>query len=495
MVKTTTSMKTIQYMGSKRDLLGFLESSIEDYISNKIKKIDTFYDAFSGSGRVAYHFKDKYNIISSDKQYFTKVINDAYLNNHIKDSIIDPYIIELNNLPLSYFEETDKWFTVNYSTDWNEGVSVGSDGNPKIWMTKNAQKIDMIRTKLDDLDFLGDNKKDREIKSVLLLSLILGINKVSNVVGHQNGYLKKWCKNAQNDLVLENPNTFSIKNKEHINLVGDIYELLPQIESDLIYFDPPYGTNNENLSVATRYSSFYHLWNTIVKNDRPKIFGKAGKPIETKGWTPELEQNKKNVIIPKFKELVNKSNSPYVSFSYSNQGLLTKEDFFKLFEECGCIDIRCYEQSHKVNTQSKSAGKNVIFKIDVEGNLSQLEEGKINKSQKNISFKKNKDIISLIDTSISIKKDVEIQKELITVDCYEDNEGNLYFEKKGLWIVRDENTNNLIEYFFIMTKPILSKKDIINLLTKNINNIEENKIIYSSDLQNIYQLLNPKQTK
>lgn len=394
-------MKTIQYMGSKRNLLDFIDESIQDYISNKDQKIKVFYDAFSGSGRVANHFSKKYSIISSDKQHFTKVINDAYLNNHIKDSVIDEFIEKLNDLDDSFFEETDQWFTKNYSTDDDDGNSVGDDGNPKIWTTRNARKIDMIRTKLDDLTFLKDTKRDREIKAVLLLSLILGINKVSNVLGHQNGYLKKWCANAKKDLVLENPKTYSpapkLKSEEHKNLQGDIFKILPTIKkADITYFDPPYGTNNENLSVATRYSSFYHLWNTVVINDRPVLFGKAGKPISTKGWTADLEKNKRELIKIKFEQLLLKSDSPYVALSYSNQGLLTKKELDEVFKEAGCNEIACYEQSHKINSQSTTA------------------------------------------------------------------------KKKGEFIDRDEDTNSLIEYFFIGTKPKIDKGLFQTLLQKVI---------------------------
>lgn len=496
-------MKTIQYMGSKKELLKFIEDSIEDYTKDKKDKINTFYDAFSGSGRVAYYFSDKYNIISSDKQHFSKVILDAYLNNTITNKVIEEYLDVLNTLPVEYFEETDKWFTENYATEYNDGISVGEDGNPKIWMKKNSMKIDMIRTKIDDPSFLKDTKKDQEIKNVLLLSLILGINKVSNVVGHQNGYLKKWSTNSKKDLFLENPFKADEESKKHTdksnkkvakkkhthtNLVGDIYEILPQQTADIVYFDPPYGTNNENLSVATRYSSFYHLWNTIVKNDRPKLFGKAGKPIETKGWTPDLEKNKREVIIPKFKELVSMCNSRYVAFSYSNQGLVTYDEFMKLFEECGCTDIRCYKQGHKVNTQSKTAGKNVVFKV-VGDTYEQLTEGKIQKEEKKVTFKSKKEEDIDLSDKETVKKTFTIQKEVVEVECFETLEGELYFEVKGLWINRDESTNDLEEYFFIMEKPLLSKEDIIKSVVKDLEeNLTDDKH-YSSNLKYLYTLI------
>lgn len=356
-------MNTIQYMGSKKKLLDFIENSIDDYLGDKT--IDSFYDAFTGSGRVAYHFSTKYKVYSSDKQHFSKVLLDGYINSgNISLELVDNLICELNNLPLEYFKKTDKWFTTNYSANYNDGVSIGLDGNPKIWLSKNSKKIDMIRHRIDDPAFLSNTPEKEQIKSILILSLILAVNKISNCVGHQNGYLKKWAKYSLTDLTLENPlkdiNFNQFKSVSE-NYVGDIFDILPNIKADLNYFDPPYGTNNKNLFVATRYSSFYHLWNTIVKNDRPKIFGKAGKPLETKGWTADIEKNRKEFVIPIFKKLVKESNSRYVAFSYSNQGLLSKEELMDIFKSLNCFNIKCYEKSHKSNIQRQIAKKEGDF--------------------------------------------------------------------------------------------------------------------------------------
>ena len=65
-------MKTIPYMGSKRKLLYFLESSVVDYLGGV--EIYSFFDAFAGSGRVSHHFRNKYKIVANDRQSYTKVI-------------------------------------------------------------------------------------------------------------------------------------------------------------------------------------------------------------------------------------------------------------------------------------------------------------------------------------------------------------------------------------------------------------------------------------
>lgn len=122
-------------------------------------------------------------------------------------------------------------------------------------------------------------------KNVLLLSLFLAIDKISNSLGHQNGYLKEWSENAQEAINLDYPNIEQWKDSKHLTICSNILETQPP--ADIMYIDPPYGINNTNVSVSTRYASFYHLWDTLVTSkpfQRPEIFCKAGKPTKNRGF-------------------------------------------------------------------------------------------------------------------------------------------------------------------------------------------------------------------
>ncbi len=355
-------LQTIQYMGSKQSLLPYIEACLNHYLA--AYPLDTppstLFDAFAGSGRVSYHFRDRYTVISNDKLAFSKTILSAYLCTPFdtaQQHRCRQWIDILNNLPSTYFSQTDQWFTNTYGWPWNDGKSEDANGVKKVWLHKNSRKIDIIRHQIQvwrDTEEISESDE-----KVLLLALILGINKVSNVVGHQNGYLKRWCAGAQRDLILELPSIEPRPSSPHIQYVGDIFDILKQVEADIAYFDPPYGTNNKNLSVATRYSSFYHLWNTLVTNTRPTVFGKASKPISTKGYTEPLERNKRQVVIPKFIRLIEEVRSPIVAFSYSNKSLLTAKDFEEVYRLAGCDmnTFRLYITTHETNNQTKLASK------------------------------------------------------------------------------------------------------------------------------------------
>ena len=54
---------------------------------------------------------------------------------------------------------------------------------------------------------------------------------------------------------------------------------------DLAYYDPPYGSNNDKMPPSrVRYASYYHVWTTIIQNDRPELFGKGRPPERYLGY-------------------------------------------------------------------------------------------------------------------------------------------------------------------------------------------------------------------
>lgn len=437
-LKTKVKYKSIQYMGSKKNLLIFIDSSLHDFLENVVKdrNCTSFFDAFSGSGQVANHFKDQFQVTTNDKQAFTKVINDAFLCSKASKPRIAELIEKMNHIPDFYFNHTDGWFTKTYSRDL-EGSPIDEDGNRKIWLTKNAKRIDIYRHILDV--WLQAEKINQDEKNILLVSLILAVNAISNVMGHQNGYLKYWSEKSQNDLVLEVPKFESNHIFNHKNFQGDVFDTLKKVSSDITYFDPPYGTNNEKVSCSVRYSSFYHLWNTIAENSRPDVFGRASKPTKTKGFTEPLEKNKKEVVMPMFVKLIKESRSKYVSFSYSNKSLLTAEDFEEVFRLSGCdMDtFRIYYTNHKTNSQSKSAVKSGDF-IERKNDKEKLFEFFI--------IAKKKPHLSLVDLNIENSTEAKAKRWILT------NPSNYSIEDKDYGLFYDKTKNMFIQNKYDFSK-------------------------------------------
>ncbi len=186
----------------------------------------------------------------------------------------------------------------------------------------------------------------------------------------------------------------------------------------MTYFDPPYGTMNKNMSSSTRYSTFYHLWNTLATNCKPKnLSGKAQKPSSLNGMTDDSEKNKKGIVIPYFTDLIRECTSKYVSFSYSNHGLLSVNDFKHITEYLN-MKLDIYEHTdHKVNTQTKTAKKNGQYINNLE-RLTEQNSSKFNKAKTDIEkVKIFKDMldepIKLIEYLFVFTKDSDFEVNFI----------------------------------------------------------------------------------
>ncbi|MBM3251107.1 MAG: DNA methyltransferase, partial [Candidatus Nealsonbacteria bacterium] len=251
----------IKYTGSKREILPALLELIRPL------NVKTILDGFSGTTRVSQALKQAgYTVYANDIADWSKAFGECYLLNRKPTSYYLPIIEHLNKLPGKY-----GWFSENYGGEPNGGSAVQEDGKKRIWQLHNTKKLDAIREEIDKI------AKDEIEKSVLLTSLIIAMDKVDSSVGHQVSYLKKWAPRAYNIMKMEVPRLI-IDDKSHKVYQKDIFDLVNDIEVDLAYYDPPYGSSNDLMPPSrVRYASYYHIWKTICLNDKPKLVGVANR--------------------------------------------------------------------------------------------------------------------------------------------------------------------------------------------------------------------------
>ncbi len=304
----------IKYTGSKREILPVLLELI------KPLNVKTVLDGFSGTTRVSQALKQAgYTVYANDIADWSKVFGECYLLNRKPAKYYLPLINHLNNLPGKY-----GWFSENYGGEPNGGSAIQKDGRKRIWQLHNTKKLDAIREEIDKI------AKDEIEKSVLLTSLIIAMDKVDSSVGHQVSYLKKWAPRAYNTMKMEIPRLI-IDDKQHQVYQKDIFDLVNDIEVDLAYYDPPYGSSNELMPPSrVRYASYYHIWKTICLNDKPKLVGVANRR-EDVGDTISgsiFEEFRKNndgqyIVIEAIEKLIKDTPAKYVVLSYNNNGRAT----------------------------------------------------------------------------------------------------------------------------------------------------------------------------
>ena len=316
----------IKYAGSKLKLLPHILQLVRK------TRAKTVFDGFAGTTRVSQALAQTgYRVFSSDVSAWSKVFATCYLLNLRPSDYYAPIIEHLNSL-----QGIDGWFTEHYGGDPNEGSSIGADGLKKPWQRHNTRKLDAIREEIHRL-----NLPDEE-NSVLLASLILALDSVDSTLGHFASYLNQWSARSYNPLRLKVPDLLNHA-PGHRVYSGDIFDVLPQVESDVAYFDPPYGSNNEKMPPSrVRYSAYYHVWTTVCLNDKPELFGKVKRRSDTSDVVSAsvFEEFRKDldgrfIAVKAIHRLLKEANANYIILSYSSGGRATAAELNDCISDIG----------------------------------------------------------------------------------------------------------------------------------------------------------------
>ena len=332
----------IKYAGSK---LKLLPQILELANSTGVTSV---FDGFSGTTRVGQAFaKMGYTVTTNDASVWSKIFGTCYLLNRKERSTYSDLIEHLNSIAA-----IDGWYTANYGGIVSENYNhngLQPDGTKKPWQVKNTRKLDGIRQEIERLNL------DEISKAVALTSLIRALDQVDNTLGHYVSYLKDWSPRSFNDLELKVPQVWP--NREpHSVLSGDVFEALTSVNSELAYFDPPYGSNNEKMPPSrVRYLSYYHPWTTICLDDQPDLFGKAARRVDTsdKVAASDFEEFRKSkagrfIAIEKIEELIKETPCEWIILSYSSGGRATAEELNEIFHSNGSL-VKTLEVDYKKN--------------------------------------------------------------------------------------------------------------------------------------------------
>lgn len=358
----------MRYLGSKAKLVEI----IADVLDRSGIEGETFADLFSGTGCVGDYFKDRYKIISNDFLFYSYVVNYAKLNNSdipsfsmFKEKYNDDIFTWLNKQ--KYSPDDSYFFYKNYTP-------VGG----RMYFTEaNGIKIDGIRQEVESL--YQDKIINLNEYYFLLASMVESITKISNTTGTYEAYLKFWDTRATKEFEIL---PLEIEKKEMIDepqiYQEDTNHLVRHIDGDIAYIDPPY--------TVTQYVSAYHMFETLVRYDHPKIKGVGGKRGRAGQNSLYAQRTQAKKI---FEDLFRQLNFKYILVSYSNQGLVPIDELCELaskFAVDGKVSVNTYSYQEYQNHRSsnKRNGKSlheVIIHFEKDNNL--------NKSPLNYSGSKN----------------------------------------------------------------------------------------------------------
>ena len=270
-----------RYIGCKAKLSDWIMGIIKHNTINA----HSFCDLFAGTGIMA-------KIVLDSGLYNKVIVNDFLLSNYIiyiafmghgewNSQKLDIIIKQFNDIKDE--EINENWFSYNYGD--------------KYFDIKTAKRIGFIR---DEIETIKNKLTDKEY-AILITSLIYSIDKLANTVGHYDSYIRKTINPKRMILKLINardyPNVTIFKEDANI--------LARTITADIIYLDPPYNSR--------QYSRFYHIYETIIKWNRPKLYGVALKPEPT-----NMSEYCRVGAYKAFKDLIHNLNTKYIAVSYNN---------------------------------------------------------------------------------------------------------------------------------------------------------------------------------
>ena len=319
-------LESRRYIGCKHKLIDW----IFDIIQAETVNIHTATDIFAGTGVVAKKMLGLYdNVIINDFLFSNNQIYTAFLKagKWNKEKIVKK-IDFYNNLDESKL--CDNYFSENYG-----GKYFDYDMSKKIgWIREDIEKV---KSELTEKEY-----------AILLATLIYNIDKYANTLGHFEAYIKKPIKQTKLQLRL-------IDVQEFNNLTiyrKDANELAKEIKSDLVYIDPPYNSR--------QYSRFYHVYENLVKWDKPVLSGVAMKPPVknmSKYCTSKAPETFANLIQNlDTKYLVVSYNNTYNSKSGSSKNKIELEEIEAFLNEKG--ETKRFEKDYRFFNAGKTDLKN-----------------------------------------------------------------------------------------------------------------------------------------
>ncbi len=289
----------IKYLGSKRVLVPLILDVIRGSAG-----VRSVLDLFSGTSRVGHALKAAgYRVIANDHNAYAATLARCYVQADAEDVLDDAarLIREFNALKGSpgYFTET---FCIK----------------SRFFQPKNGERIDAIR------EAIADKGLEPELEAVVLVSLMEAADRVDSTTGLQMAYLKKWSSRSYNELDLRLPRILPRAiNGKGLAADLDAFEAATRFRADLTYIDPPYNQHS--------YLGNYHIWESLVRWDKPEVYGVACKRVDVRERKSVF--NSRRGSADAMRKLLSVIRSPTLVISFNNEGFLSREEMEAMLQE------------------------------------------------------------------------------------------------------------------------------------------------------------------
>jgi adenine-specific DNA-methyltransferase len=306
----------IKYLGSKRTLIPVLTQLAQ------ASGAKTALDLFTGTTRVAQAFKKLgMNVTASDVASYAECFGKTWIEldgDSANRGELVQALAELESLP-----GEAGYFTQKFCEE------------ARYFQPKNGERVDAIRERIET------DYRESWMYYPLLTSLILGADRVDSTTGIQMAFLKGWASRSGNRLELRDPELLAGVGR---SIRGDALEIVKDLPPvDLAYLDPPYNQH--------RYFSNYHVWESLVRWDKPETYGIANKRLDARDAEMKSPFNSKKTMAKALAQLVDDLKCETMVLSYNNESWLSRDNLMEIASKRGHVEILDFDFKRYVGSQ------------------------------------------------------------------------------------------------------------------------------------------------
>jgi len=296
----------IKYIGSKRALIAHILHAVRV----AAPAAATVADLFSGTARVGHALKAAgYRVLANDHNAYAAALATCYVQADAErwEDRARRILADLQRLP-----GRAGYFTATFCE------------RSRFLHPRNGERVDAIR------DAIAGLAAEPELEAILLTSLLEAADRVDSTAGLQMAYMKAWAPRALNALELRLPRLLPRPAAGACAAsCADAESAAAGIEADLAYLDPPYNQHS--------YLGNYHVWETLVRWDRPEVYGVACKRADCR--TRRSAFNSRRGIGPALAGVVSALRCPALVVSFNDEGHLARGTLEALLRDRGHLQV------------------------------------------------------------------------------------------------------------------------------------------------------------
>jgi adenine-specific DNA-methyltransferase len=307
----------IKYLGSKRRLIEAIVAQVAGAGGAR-----SVADLFSGTSRVGHALKAAgFRVLANDHNAYAQALARCYVQADSEQVLADAtaLVAELNALP-----GAPGWFTETYCE------------RARYFQPANGARIEAVR------ESIAARGLPPELEAVLLVALMEAADRVDSTTGLQMAYLKAWAPRAGNALELRVPDVLprAAHGKGEAHAL-DALEAAARLSADVAYLDPPYNQHS--------YLGNYHVWETLVRWDRPATYGVACKRDDCRSRRSAF--NSRRRCREALAAVIAAVDARVLVVSFSDEGWLQRAELEALLATRGLVTVLGFDNPRYVGAR------------------------------------------------------------------------------------------------------------------------------------------------